>query len=319
MSIKELSFDNNNESVATDISDDESSHMSIDEKNGEWTNKDLLSINLPITCYLPQKIVIILRSINKILNENNKAGVEFGIYIQGSFKNGVLMINPNNFYIPEQKVTSASIDFKESIPSNDYNGVIHKHPTGCKKFSGTDNKYINQNFEFSLLYESENIVDGIFNATINNTVRVQLPIKTEILYPIYNLDNIDSILNKINVYTPPKYNINMRPLHDTNQFGILPFLDRDDILDANGNSSELDDSDIEESEDIDADIIDTNIYQCKHCYEPQEIVEEDFPHICESCGSILMSEDDVLDIDLNDINGYDPDVRNKIMQILRGD
>jgi len=93
----------------------------------------------------------------------------------------------------------AAIDFEEDPPDQTYNGVIHRHPAGCKGFSGTDAMHINRNFEFSLLYEGNDIIAGIINIQLTDS-RLQLPLKIELVYPVFNIDNTDVILQKIQYY-----------------------------------------------------------------------------------------------------------------------
>lgn len=51
--------------------------------------------------------------------------------------------------IPEQEVTSASVDVKDS---RDAPVVIHKHPEGLRSFSGIDREYVNQNHTVSIIW-----------------------------------------------------------------------------------------------------------------------------------------------------------------------
>jgi len=78
-------------------------------------------------------------------------------------------------FIPKQKVSTGSVDIEED--NLEYNVVIHKHPNGCKTFSGTDEDYINSNFEFSLLWESKKFCKAtgkIWVQAINSHIRVEL-------------------------------------------------------------------------------------------------------------------------------------------------
>ncbi len=115
-----------------------------------------------------------------------------------------------------------SIDFDEDEPS--FNGVIHRHPTGCNTFSGTDDQYINSNFEFSILYEGGKFVTGIVNTNIAGA-RIQLPLAPVVEYPMAeNTPDEDAVKEKIIV---PE-----RPKHDPSSSSIDDLIDCSD--DGNG-------------------------------------------------------------------------------------
>lgn len=65
-------------------------------------------------------------------------------------KDGVIYIS-EEYYIPKQEVTPASVDFKEALP-REYNVIFHKHPRGLTSFSVSDLETISVNFEVSILY-----------------------------------------------------------------------------------------------------------------------------------------------------------------------
>jgi len=111
-----------------------------------WRNNDVTIIE-KLECYVPQKIEQIMKSLtNKFSNE------EFSIFCIANYnKEDKRYELSDEYFIPKQEVTSVHIDYEEDAPEN-YNCVIHKHPSGCKNFSGTDDTYINQNFDLSLLW-----------------------------------------------------------------------------------------------------------------------------------------------------------------------
>jgi hypothetical protein len=121
--------------------------------------------------------------------------LEFGIFVRGCLDNDMNFILSDSFYVPEQEVTSVTIDFKEHIDKSAFNGVIHRHPSNCTAFSGTDDVSINSNFEFSLLYVNNSIQKGILNLELRDHLRIQLPLEVKIVYPIDN--NIHQYLEKI--------------------------------------------------------------------------------------------------------------------------
>lgn len=160
-----------------------------------WTLNELIPVT-SIKCLIPDKIVIFMRTIEKLMSSHGMEKMEFGAFLKGTFSDGILKVDGNSHYIPKQKVSFVSVDFEEDPPNSDFNGVIHRHPTGCKSFSGVDDVHINRNFEFSLLFEGNNIVKGIINIKCDN-IRIQLPLDIEVQYPIFHVDNPDVIFQKI--------------------------------------------------------------------------------------------------------------------------
>jgi len=126
----------------------------IVKKKDHWTNESVRIVK-SIDCYVPKYISNIMKALNKKFEST-----EFSIF-------GMIDFNKNEnqfeldsvYYIPKQKVSGASVDYLEDAPEG-YNLVIHKHPRGCRSFSSTDNEYINQNFDYSLLWEGNKFVSG---------------------------------------------------------------------------------------------------------------------------------------------------------------
>ena len=152
-----------------------------------------------IKCHINQKFIDKMICIKYAVTQKLVGDTEFGCFIKGKFVNNELYIDNDDIYIPEQEVTATSVDFKETPPEG-YNGVIHKHPTGCSSFSGTDDTYINSNCEFSLLFENNTIKQAIINLMTVNGFRVQIPM-TIVIDRCVSIKDIDvSGVNKV----PPK-------------------------------------------------------------------------------------------------------------------
>ena len=177
----------------------------LEIKCGEWINTDLVPVK-KIKCIIPIKLLKAIRDIEISVNKKFTSRNEFSIYIHGEYDEDGNISVSEDFYIPKQKVTCASVDYVEQ-PEPYYNGCLHKHPDGCTNFSGTDEKYINCNFEFSLLYVNHNIRLGIVNIKYHNNHRVQVPVTIQIDDDdIENPINIDNILKpdppKLTEYNP---------------------------------------------------------------------------------------------------------------------
>lgn len=180
-------------------------HINSFKDSGEMVwNNDVNNVISTVTAVIPYKILILMREVEKYVRN----GDEFGVYLKGQYSNGILRLS-EDYNIPEQYVSRASIDFKEDGGPG-FNGVIHKHPAGMKNFSGTDDKYINQNYMFSLIYTNKEIVSGIVNLEISDGFgRVQLPVNIEVEYPHVELDLTD--VNKIKKI-PPKPVVTHQPV-----------------------------------------------------------------------------------------------------------
>jgi len=101
----------------------------------------------------PIEIVFIL---NQILKYIPRSSDEFAVAFKGTIKknNGVPFVvieDITDFYVPKQEVTTASVNFKEQIPEK-YNVILHRHPAGCRSFSGTDEASLNDEFLASILF-----------------------------------------------------------------------------------------------------------------------------------------------------------------------
>ena len=166
--------------------------QNLPQKPVVWHNEEV-DIIKQIKCNIPVFILDLMRSIEIKLNKP----LEFGLYLKGELKDNVLNVF-KDFFIPLQDVTAAHIDFNEDGPKG-FNGIIHRHPNGCKSFSMEDDTYINRNQTFSLLYEKDEIRGGIINLKLEGTNRrVQLPLDINIAYPVvkFNIKLIEKIKEK---------------------------------------------------------------------------------------------------------------------------
>lgn len=160
-----------------------------EKKEKEYIWKSDLIVVKSLTILLPFKIVSLVKEIARKIDD------EFSIFLKGYLDEDYLVVK-EDFYIPQQEVSHASVDYKEPPPEG-FNGVLHRHPTGLKSFSSTDEKYINQNFDFSILYiPPDDFPDAIINIKISENVKLQVGADVDILYPYYDFD-IDELIEKI--------------------------------------------------------------------------------------------------------------------------
>jgi len=113
-----------------------------------------LSIVSPVIV-VPQKLNSIIRYIQQKLNSN-----EFSLLLKGRWTESGLKIS-KEYYIPQQEVTSTSVEYKEdlSLLATEWNTIYHSHPFsyGTPSFSVADRESINCNFICSLLGTMEGI------------------------------------------------------------------------------------------------------------------------------------------------------------------
>ena len=115
------------------------------ESTPVWSNKEV-KVRKEFTVIVPTSIENTMLALNDEYND-----VEFTILTKTEWCEEInSFIMSEEYFLPKQQVSSAHIDYEEDNTA--FNTVIHKHPNGCKGFSGTDEEYINANFDFSLLW-----------------------------------------------------------------------------------------------------------------------------------------------------------------------
>ena len=154
-----------------------------------WTNNNVKVIR-SIYCLLPYSIFRVMNDWEMRMDTKN---IEFGMYLKGTLKENVLNVS-EEFMVPVQEVNSVKVDFEKKDHTG-WNGVIHRHPDGVKSFSGTDETYINQNFEFSLLYVDGKISKGIYNLDVPSIGRIRLDL--DINYSYKEMPAMKQFENKI--------------------------------------------------------------------------------------------------------------------------
>ena len=130
---------------------------------------------------IPAKLLFVFDKISSMVHAD-----EFSIVTNIKEKDDNTIILSEEYYIPKQKVANTSIEYLPDEYS--FNTVIHRHPNGMNNFSSTDINYINQNFELSILYTTEDkFVNGVYNLKLDNYL-VQIPVE---IYIDYGLEEID--------------------------------------------------------------------------------------------------------------------------------
>lgn len=147
--------------------------------------------------YRPQKLRIIMNeNLHAICKSiQNMMNSEFSILAKGKFTRDGFEIT-DEYYIPKQTVTFASVDYEENIAvkrREGFNTVIHSHPAQCSDFSENDNETINSHFLCSILLNSSGEpIKGILNLEINGTV-FQVETQVDIQKITVNIVGIENI------------------------------------------------------------------------------------------------------------------------------
>lgn len=209
----------------------------------EWRNEEVKIID-SVDCYISEYMYNLMSALQKKFTH-----LEFSIFGKITLDESEKTLRlQDEYFVPEQIVSAASVDYKEEAPE-EFNCVIHKHPRGVTRFSTTDWTYINQNFDYSLLW-----VDGEFKL---GHVRTKTPfglitIPLEI-YQEYTLIEIpEEFLQKINRRPRSEFRkqvdyrtreMNQRIIDNTDLFkGFTGF---DNIFDNKpGAELEMDDNDL---------------------------------------------------------------------------
>ena len=310
MAVKKVSFGDDDDAKVSEVTINETD-AKVDTGR-VWVNTLKNPLNLPITCRVPQKVLIMMRSVEQLMMKTTGLGTqEFGVFLSGQMNDNGHFVLTEDFYIPSQKVTTASIDFTEEPPDKKYNGVVHRHPTGCKNFSGTDAHNINKNFDFSLLYEGNDIILGVWNLDYGGH-RIQVPLKIEVMYPVYDL-TAENIISKIQREEMPSSTMFHRNDNTDSRFsfgGPTP-INRKLLVESRQQEDFFEQFNQEQQNEKDNEPLGL-LHICKSCGEVIRI--EAFPQVCESCDAILTDEDDAVLV--SNVDQYDEETKQRIKEKL---
>jgi hypothetical protein len=106
-------------------------------------------------------------------------GQEYGLFLSADIdlENLTANIAPEVWEMPKQNVTAASIAFDEYASDKQiYNAACHRHPSGCRSFSGTDWEYVNKDFDVSFIFlDGGQTPDGVITIKIADGSFVHIP------------------------------------------------------------------------------------------------------------------------------------------------
>lgn len=164
---------------------------------GDFIDVDMIPVK-KVPCVVSKKLLADVKNIEYSVRKKFGSDNEFFIFLHSDFNDDGEMIISDMFYIPKQTVTGATVECEEQ-PNRFYNGCLHRHPNGVMSFSGSDERTINSNFEFSLLYVNGKIHLGIYNIKYYGNKRIQVPL--EIKMEGEEVSEVD--VSSITRYVPP--------------------------------------------------------------------------------------------------------------------
>lgn len=153
------------------------------EKSEAWESG--IKILKRMQVVIPLKLLLVCNQIAEKVDD------EFSIVSNIVEINDIEITLSEEFYIPKQIVSHSNIEYQPD--EYKFNTVIHRHPDGCNSFSSTDQSFINQNFELSILYtKRDGFVAGQYNLKHTNGYLIQLPVELYVNYQLeeINLENI---------------------------------------------------------------------------------------------------------------------------------
>jgi hypothetical protein len=149
------------------------------EKTEAWESG--IKILKRMQVVIPLKLLLVCNQIAEKVDD------EFSIVSNIAEIDDIEITLSEEFYIPKQIVSHSNIEYQPD--EYKFNTVIHRHPDGCNSFSSTDQNYINQNFELSILYtKRDGFVAGQYNLRHQNGYLIQLPVE---IYVDYGINEVD--------------------------------------------------------------------------------------------------------------------------------
>jgi hypothetical protein len=141
---------------------------------------------------------------DRIQSEHPKT--EFSILAKGYYDENGFYVS-DDYIIPEQTVTMAHVDFKDTgkHQKDGYNVVIHSHHNMSGSFSNEDMEYINNSFPCSVLYNKDGFVDGTLSFNTDDNIFIFPTDKIKMILglneDVKGLENIKKVQKKKTNFT----------------------------------------------------------------------------------------------------------------------
>ena len=148
---------------------------------------------------------------NLLLNRISNPDMEYGLFLKSRMDGGEHWVDLDlGWTIPRQEVSGSHIRFAEEFSRRDWNVVIHRHPSGCRRFSRTDKVDLNKEFDVSLLFIPPfDFADAVVNHKVGARRYVQLPADVVVYTEVQNgltaeqREMVDEIDKRIK--SPPRH------------------------------------------------------------------------------------------------------------------
>ena len=169
------------------------------------------------TVYIPLKFVAMMNLIYQNLeNKNDEFTVFFRVEVDEEDSMVYYIVEDyeeykKSYIIPNQLVSHSAFSNKENINFSKYNAAIHRHPQGVTRFSGTDENYLNDNVEVSVLFipsskTNKNIFPhAIVNLPLANGKKIQVETECIIDDDIFYEEEREVIYDKLKKYINEEY------------------------------------------------------------------------------------------------------------------
>jgi hypothetical protein len=129
--------------------------------------------------------------------QEQRRNLEFSILLKGNWTHDGFVVNGDDYIIPMQTVTVASVDYDADeisrLMSEGYNCVLHSHPMNMKTFSRSDEDTINVNFDASILYCRGELCDARVCISVVPRLKLRLPAVVEWLPMTGAIRGLDKI------------------------------------------------------------------------------------------------------------------------------
>jgi len=130
--------------------------------------------------------------------QEQRRNLEFSILLKGNWTRDGFVVNGDDYIIPMQTVTVASVDYDADeisrLMSEGYNCVLHSHPMNIKTFSRSDEDTINVNFDASILYCRGELCDARVCISVVPRLKLRLPAVVEWLPMTGAIRGLDKII-----------------------------------------------------------------------------------------------------------------------------
>lgn len=156
--------------------------------------------------YIAGEIRLSQKSFGKITSLMDHFDVEWLAYLLGEWRGDTVFVK--DLAVPAQKTTASSVSDVEDAPPNGTIGVIHSHVRMGAFFSGTDDQWINNNHNVSIVVSKKDGVDNlVFKSQVRKTVAcgvnmlMELPVK---LVEVSQRNWLEGVVDRVKsvVYVP---------------------------------------------------------------------------------------------------------------------